>query len=179
VPLDGTKGLAARTGRPSGKTLALRLLDRRGIAYVEIVFPETIHDASGVAEFAGLPPGEVFKTLVVLSLPPEAKPGLILEPADATLDLKRAAQAMGVKRLEMAGHAQAEQLTGLKIGGISALALTHKRWPVFLDRRADLLETIIVSAGQRGRNVRLRVVDFIDVTGARWIEAARDSPPSP
>ena len=156
-----------------GKTQALHLLDQRGFAYVEIVFPETIHDAGGVAAYAGVPPGEVFKTLVVLTAPPGARPALILEPADATLDLKQAAQAMRVKRLEMATHAQAEQLTGLKIGGISALALTHKRWPVFLDRRAAPLETIVVSAGQRGRNVRLRVADFIAVTGARWIDAAR------
>ena len=157
-----------------GKTQALHLLDQRGFAYVEIVFPETIHDAGGVAAYAGVPPGEVFKTLVVLTAPPGARPALILEPADATLDLKQAAQAMRVKRLEMATHAQAEQLTGLKIGGISALALTHKRWPVFLDRRAAPLETIVVSAGQRGRNVRLRVADFIAVTGAQWIDAARD-----
>jgi Cys-tRNA(Pro)/Cys-tRNA(Cys) deacylase len=136
------------------KTQALRLLDQRGIAYDEVVFPEAIHDAAGVAAFAGLRQGEVFKTLVVLTPPPEAKPSLILEPADATLDLKQAAQAMGVKRLEMASRAQAERLTGLKVGGISALALTHKRWPVFIDRRAEPLETIVVSAGQRGRNVR-------------------------
>jgi len=156
------------------KTQALRLLDQRGFAYVEVVFPETIHDAIAVAAYAGVPPGQVFKTLVVLTAPPGGRPALILEPADATLDLKRAAQAMRVKRLEMASHAQAEQLTGLKVGGISALALTHKRWPVFLDRRAEPLETIVVSAGQRGRNVRLRVADFIAVTGAEWIDAARD-----
>jgi Cys-tRNA(Pro)/Cys-tRNA(Cys) deacylase len=157
-----------------GKTQALRLLDQRGVAYTEIVFPETIHDAGGVAAFAGLPPGEVFKTLVVLTVGIGGQPALILVPADATLDLKRAAQSMGVKRLEMAGHVPAEQLTGLRVGGISALALTHKPWPVFLDRRAELLETIVVSAGQRGRNVRLRVADFVELTGARWIEAARD-----
>jgi Cys-tRNA(Pro)/Cys-tRNA(Cys) deacylase len=172
VPLDGIKGLAARTGRPSGKTQALRLLDQRGITYDEVLFPETIHDAGGVAAFAGLPPSEVFKTLVVTAMP-EERPALILEPADATLDLKRAATEIGVKRLELASHAQAEAWTGLKIGGISALALTHKRWPVFLDRRGERLNTIVVSAGRRGRNVRLRVADFMEVTGARWIDAAK------
>jgi len=153
----------------------LRLLDRSRIVYQEVIFPETIHDAAGVAAFAGLPEREVFKTLVVLE-ELRSRPLLILQPADATLDLKRAAQAIGVKGLVMAGHAQAEQLTGLKVGGISALALTHKRWPVYLDRRAEELESIVVSAGQRGRNVRLPVADFISVTGARWIDAARDEP---
>jgi Cys-tRNA(Pro)/Cys-tRNA(Cys) deacylase len=149
------------------------------MGYQEVVFPETIHDAIGVAAFAGLPTSEVYKTLVVLAGPAPGRPALILEPADSALDLKGAAQAMGVKRVEMASHAQAEQLTGLKVGGISALALTHKPWPVFIDRRAEGLETIVVSAGQRGRNLRLRVADFIAVTGAKWIDAARSGPLGP
>ena len=164
-----TPGAPAR--HPAGKTQALRLLDRRGVPYQEIVFPETIHDAVGVAAYAGLPPGQVFKTLVVLA-EGRALPLLILVAGDATLDLKRAAQAVGVKRLAMASQAEAERRTGLKVGGISALALTHKRWPVYLDRRAETLETFVVSAGARGRNVRLRAADFVAVTGAQWIEAA-------
>jgi len=160
-----------------GKTQALRLLDRQGVAYDEIVFPEEIHEARGVAAFAGLPPGEVFKTLVVVSRT-GARPALFVVPADATVDLKRAAEAMGAKRAEMAGHAETERLTGLKVGGISALALTHKRWPVFLDRRAESLASIVVSAGRRGRNVRLRVEDFLRATGARWADVARTEGPS-
>ena len=155
----------------------MRLLESRGVEYDEIVFPQDIHDALGVAEVAGLPVQSVYKTLVVLGEPPASRPALILEPADATLDLKRAARGMGVKRVGMAGQAEAERLTGLQVGGISALALTHLRWPVFLDRRAESLESVVVSAGQRGRNVRLRVVDFIRVTGARWIDAGRDERP--
>ena len=156
-----------------GKTQATRLLDRRGISYDEVIFPQDIHDALGVARYAGVPVELVYKTLVVLAEPPAGRPALILEPADATLDLKLAARGMGVKRVEMASQADAERLTGLEVGGISALALTHLRWPVFLDRRSESLDRIVVSAGQRGRNVRLRVVDFIQLTGARWIDAAR------
>jgi Cys-tRNA(Pro)/Cys-tRNA(Cys) deacylase len=149
------------------------LLESRGVAYEEILFPEDIHDALVVADHAGLPAAHVYKTLVVLPQPPGARPALILEPADAALDLKLAARGMGVKRVEMASHADAERLTGLRVGGISALALTHVHWPVFIDRRAATLERIVVSAGQRGRNVRLRVADFIALTGACWIDAAR------
>jgi Cys-tRNA(Pro)/Cys-tRNA(Cys) deacylase len=155
-----------------GKTQAMRLMDQRGVAYTEIHFPETIHDAPGVAAHAGIPVGEVFKTLVIV---PEgsARPALILLPGDRVLDLKQAARAMGVKRAEMASHAEAEKLTGLKVGGISALALTHRRWPVFLDRHADGLESFVVSAGQRGVNVRIRVSDFVTLTDAAWIDATR------
>ncbi|HKY84929.1 MAG TPA: YbaK/EbsC family protein [Anaerolineales bacterium] len=157
------------------KTQAMRLLDGRGIVYEEIVFPQEIHDALGVAVYADMPPQAVYKTLVVLAEPPTARPALILEPADAALDLKLAARGMGVKRVEMASQAEAERLSGLQVGGISALALTHLRWPVFLDRRAESLDRIVVSAGQRGRNLRLRVVDFMELTGAHWIDAAREA----
>jgi len=157
-----------------GKTQAMRLLDRRGIVYEEVTFPEDIHDALGVAEYAGLPAGVVYKTLVVLAEPPAGRPALILQPADAALDLKLAARGMRAKRVEMASRAEAERLSGLLVGGISALALTQLRWPVYLDRKAESLESIVVSAGQRGRNLRLRVVDFLQVTGAQWIEAARE-----
>lgn len=151
----------------------MRLLDRRGIAYQEIRFPDSIHDAPGVAAYAGLDPGEVYKTLVVV-VAGARHPALFLIPGDRTLDLKAAARAIGARRAEMASHEQAERLTGLKVGGISALALTDRRWPVFVDRSAEGRETFVVSAGQRGANVRLRVSEFMDVTGARWMDPPKD-----
>lgn len=161
-----------------GKTQAMRLLEERAIAYEEVRFPETIHDAQGVAVHAGLPVGEVFKTLVVVA-EGSPHPALFLLPGDRTLDLKRAARAMGVKRAEMASQAQAERLTGLKVGGISALALTHRRWPVFLDRHAETLATMVVSAGQRGVNLRLRVDDLVATTGAVWADVTHPAPGAP
>jgi Cys-tRNA(Pro)/Cys-tRNA(Cys) deacylase len=155
------------------KTQAQRLLEAEGIPYQEFVFPESIHDAAGVAEVTGLSPDLVYKTLVVLLDPPEGKPALILAPALFELDLKRTAQQVGAKRVEMASRAEAERLTGLRVGGVSALALTRRRWPVFLDRRAQSLDSIVVSAGRRGRDLRLPVEALVRLTGARWIDAAR------
>ena len=159
------------TDRPP-KTQAMRSLDQMGVAYDVIVFPETIHDARGVADFAGLPYGQVFKTLVVR--PPEARgrPALILIPADSSLDLKKTARELKRKKVEMATQAEAERWTGLKVGGISALALLNRGFPVYLDRSAGSLERLVVSAGQRGLNVRLRVEDFGRVTEASWVDAA-------
>lgn len=155
-----------------GKTLAIRLLEQRRIVFQEIRFPDSIHDALGVAAFASLDPADVYKTLVAVA-EGARHPALFVIPGDRSLDLKAAARALGVKRAEMASHTQAESLTGLKVGGISALALTHRPWPVFLDRAAESRQTIVVSAGERGLNVRLAVGDFVSVTGARWIESPR------
>jgi Cys-tRNA(Pro)/Cys-tRNA(Cys) deacylase len=78
---------------------------------------------------------------------------------------------MGVKRLAMARREQAERVTGLKAGGISALGLLGKGFEVFLDEQARSLEEMVVSAGRRGINLRLRREDFIRLTGARWLKA--------
>jgi Cys-tRNA(Pro)/Cys-tRNA(Cys) deacylase len=165
-----------------GKTLAMHVLDGRKIPYQVIEFPESIHDALGVAAHAGLPPETVYKTLVVQALDPSTvaplrshKPLLILVAATRTLDPKKVAAALGVKRVGMARQAEAEQLTGLKVGGISALALLNRGFEVYVDEPAMLLDELVVSAGQRGLNLRLGVESFLTVTGARWLDAGREA----
>jgi Cys-tRNA(Pro)/Cys-tRNA(Cys) deacylase len=162
----------------SEKTLAMRLLESQGVPFQVIVFPETIHDAPGVAAFAGLPPEMVYKTLVVEvidrgdhSLPGRPKPLLILLAAHRTLDLRKTAAALGVKKIAMARQAEAERLTGLQVGGISALALLQRGFAIFVDEEALLLDEFVVSAGKRGLNLRMRVDDFRRVTQAEWLDA--------
>ena len=165
---------------PTTKTLAMRVLERDAIPYGVVEFPESIHDALGVAAYAGLPPEIVYKTLVVLLAEtglasPEAKPFLILVAADRNLDLKKVAHALGVKKVQMASHDEAERLTGLKVGGISALALLNKGFQVYLDEQARLLEEIVVSAGKRGLNLRTKVEGLVRVAGAQWMDASRQA----
>jgi Cys-tRNA(Pro)/Cys-tRNA(Cys) deacylase len=157
------------------KTLAMRVLEGQGIPYEAITFPDAIHDAVGVALHAGLPPENVYKTLVVESDDPGFKPMLVMVAADSHLNLKKVARAVGAKKVRMARHADAERLTGLKVGGISALALLNRGFAVYLDERAGSLDYVVVSAGQRGLNLRLSVEDLIRVTGAQLIDTGDDA----
>ena len=156
------------------RTNTMRLLESKRIPYVVHRFSPDIHSADEVADVLGLPAGQVFKTLVVL---PEGagrpRPLLAVIPADRELDLKRLAKAAGEKSVHMALHREAEALTGLLVGGISALALLQKRWKVLLDSSALAQGEIVVSAGQRGINLQLSANDFIAVTGAQTAEIAR------
>jgi Cys-tRNA(Pro)/Cys-tRNA(Cys) deacylase len=152
------------------KLNSMRFLEAHGIPYEAMRFPDSVHSARGVADHFGLSASQVYKTLVVL--PPQGKPVLFMIAGDRELQLRQLAQALDVKRLRMATHREAESLTGLKVGGISALALQHRGFPVYIDRAAANLETILVSAGQRGINVRLKVADLIWVTGATLVDAA-------
>ncbi len=150
------------------KLNSMRILDQRKISYTVREFPETIHSADGVADYFGLPPEMVYKTLVVL--PNTGKPILVMVAGSRELNLKKLAKAVGQKKMQMAAHKEAEQLTGLQTGGISALALLHKNFPVYLDRPALELDRILVSAGKRGVNLELAVPNLIKVTQAQVIE---------
>jgi len=153
------------------KTNAMRTLDQRKVPYSVFTFSPDIHSADGVAAALGIPAATVYKTLVVLR--PAGRPLLVIVPGDRELDLRLLARSLVEKSLSMAGHREAEALTGLQVGGISALALLGKGFDVCIDRAALSLDLgqIVVSAGARGLNLRLRVSDLVAVTGARTVEA--------
>jgi Cys-tRNA(Pro)/Cys-tRNA(Cys) deacylase len=148
------------------KLNSMRLLEKHNIPYEVTEFPDTMRDAEEIAEVLGIPPHMVFKTLVVEPVG-GGKPLLAIIPANRQLDLKALAAASGHKKVGMAAHADAEKLTGLKVGGISALALTQKNWPVFIDQSAADLEYIYVSAGQRGLDLRVPTLSLIRILGAK------------
>jgi len=151
--------------RKANKTNSMRLLETRRVPYQVHRYAPEIHSAEGVAEVVGLPAERVFKTLVVLPTAP-GRPLLAMIPGNAQLDLKALARAAGEKKLRMATQHEAESLTRLRVGGISALALMDKGFRIYLDESARRWETILVSAGERGTNLELPPDALIEVTGA-------------
>jgi Cys-tRNA(Pro)/Cys-tRNA(Cys) deacylase len=151
------------------KTNAMRALDQRRVPYTAHAFPPAIHSADGVADALAVPASTVYKTLVAVR--PRGRPLLVMVGGDRELDLRLLARSLGEKSLDMAGHDQAESLTGLQVGGISALALLGKGFDVYIDAPAPALDQVYVSAGQRGLNLHLATADLIRVTGAKVVEA--------
>ena len=156
------------------KTNAMRLLDARGIPYrvTEYDPQQSFHDAVEVAALVGAPVETVFKTLVVLDDARARQPLLVLVPAHRKVDLRRLATSLGAKRFRMATQREAERLTGLRVGGISALAVRDRAFEVILDASARALATVHVSAGVRGMDVELAVEDLVAVTGAVVMDCA-------
>lgn len=154
----------------SEKTQAMRLLEGRKIPYEVLEYPPEERDAVLIAETLGLRAHEVFKTLVVVRQ--SGKPMLVMIPSDRQLDLKKLAKSVGEKKVKMAAHREAEALTGLQVGGISALALLNRGFAVFADRSVESLETITVSAGQRGLQIRLAADALLGVSQARIVDVA-------
>ena len=156
-----------------------RLLEARQIPF-ELLDLHTEEKLSGVqmADRAGVPRNRLYKTLVVLR-EKKGHPLLAVIPGDLELDLKALRAALGEKGLRMATQAEAEAITGLQVGGISALALLNRRFEVVLEETATSLEAFYVSAGQRGASVSLSPKDFAAVTRAQLlpgIARARSGP---
>lgn len=151
------------------KLNTMRLLEANDVPYDVVTYEPSRHSAVDVAEIAGVPPAQVYKTLVVQR--DEGKPILIMIAGDRELDLKRLAAAIGEKKVRMASHDEAEKLTGLQVGGISALALLNRGFDVYVDRAALAHDRVYISAGQRGTNLCLAVDDLVRVTGAETVAA--------
>lgn len=153
------------------KNNVTRLLEARGVAFEVFEFSAEKHSAEATAELLGVPPEQVYKTLVVLREDKGKKPLLVMAPAGREISLKALAAALTEKRkLRLATQAEAEALTRLQVGGISALALLNRGFEICLDRAALALPFIHISAGQRGANLRLAVTDLIALTGAKLVE---------
>ena len=177
-----------RTGRsipdnaPMGAqvTRAIEAARRAGIVYA---VHEYAHDpratlreggrgyALEAVEALGLDPARVFKTIVVEV---DGRLGLAVVPADAEVDLKAVAGALGGRRAAIAAAADAERATGYVLGGISPLG-TRRPLPTALDASASDHPTIHVSAGRRGLEIELAPADLLRLTGGRAAAIARHS----
>lgn len=157
---------------PPKKTNAARLLDELGVDYElhEAPYDEADLSASAMARSLGVPPEEVFKTLVLRG----DKSGVLEAciPAEAELDLKEVAAASGNKHVELVPLKEVQPLTGYIRGGCSPLA-GKKRYPVYVDESAVLLERLYVSAGHRGVQLRLAPDDLLRAAQGTYASIAR------
>ena len=148
------------------KTNVMRLLDQRKVPYVPHAYPHgegEAPDGLAVARAVGRDPAQVFKTLVARG----ASGALYVFdiPVAATLDLKKAARAVGEKSVAMLHQKELLPLTGYVHGGCSPLGM-KKSYPTVFHETAAALDTVLVSAGRVGFQVELAPADLLALTGA-------------
>jgi len=148
------------------KTNAARLLDSLGIHYEVREYEIDPDDlaAESVARKVGLPPEQVFKTLVARG----DKHGVCFAvvPGDQQLDLKALATLTGDKKIDTVALKEVQPLTGYIRGGVTALA-AKKSYPVFVDETLELFDVVSVSSGTRGAQLLLAPADYLRATGAK------------
>jgi len=148
------------------KTNAARALDSLGVRYElreYAVDPEDLA-AETVAAKIGLPPEQVFKTLVMRG----DRNGVCLAvvPGDCEVDEKAVARLTGDRRVEMVPLKEVQALTGYIRGGVTALA-AKREFPVYIDETAELFDVISISAGVRGTQILLAPADYMKAANAK------------
>jgi Cys-tRNA(Pro)/Cys-tRNA(Cys) deacylase len=149
-----------------------RMLDQRKIAYTAFELPAEKLGAVEVAQYLGVPPGLVYKTIVV-TREGKGKPILAVVPGDREVDLKALAGALGEKKVHLPTEREAEQLTGLQAGGISPLALINRGYQVVIDSAAQSISEFYISGGQRGSNIRMSPSALALFTNARFAAVSK------
>ncbi len=142
-----------------------RMLEAQGVPYEAFELPPGKLGAIEVAEHLGVAPDLVYKTIVVTRAG-QRRHLLAVVPGPLEVDLKALARRLGEKKVQIPSLKKAERLTGLKAGGISPLALTHKPFDVVIDATIDTAPEIYLSGGQRGLNLRLSGSDLVALTSA-------------
>ncbi|MFK4753376.1 MULTISPECIES: Cys-tRNA(Pro) deacylase [Oceanospirillaceae] len=158
-------------------TPAINLAKKAGITFTLHEYP---HDPKAdswggeAAEALGLPPSQVFKTLLVSLSGHQSTLAVAIIPVDKKLSLKAIAKALGAKKADMADPAVAEKTTGYVVGGISPLG-QKKLLPTVLDSSAEQQTTINVSGGRRGLEIELAAADLLALTRGKLAAIASES----
>lgn len=149
------------------KTNVMRILEQHGIAYTAHTYPHqegVAVDGVTVARSLGQDPECVFKTLVARG----ASKGIyvFVIPVGYNLDLKKAARAVGEKSVEMIPVKEINALTGYVRGGCSPVGM-KKQYPTVFHETAEIIDTMMVSAGRIGYQVELVPAELAELVGAQ------------
>lgn len=155
------------------KTNAMRMLDQSNIPYETGEYEYDESDLSGdhVADYLGISKEEIFKTLVTRGNDNELY--VFVVPVSGELDLKKAAAAAGVKKVEMIHVKEIFNLTGYLRGGCSPIGM-KKQYPTFIDETAILFDKIYISGGKRGLQIIIDPQVLADFTGAKLVDIGKE-----
>ncbi len=146
-------------------TRATQMLAKQGVGFTVHAYdydPNAQRTGLQAADALGEPPDRVLKTLMALV---DGKPVCAIVPSDREVSMKKLAAAFSGKSAQMMNPADAERITGYKVGGISPFGQTRKV-PTALEELSLAHVYVYINAGQRGLQVKLDPHDALRVLGA-------------
>jgi Cys-tRNA(Pro)/Cys-tRNA(Cys) deacylase len=153
----------------SKATRATRALADAGVAFTVHSYdydPNADRIGLQAAEALGEQPDRVLKTLMALV---DGKPVCVIVPSDREVSMKKLAAAFGGKAAQMMKPADAERVTGYKVGGISPFGQMRKV-PSAIEQQSLAHQLVYMNGGQRGLQVRLAPSDAARVLAATVAE---------
>ena len=139
-------------------TRGTRMLEQAGIAFTVHSYdydPDAESIGLQAAQSLGEPPERVLKTLMTLV---DGKAACVIVPSDREVSMKKLAAALGGTSAQMMKPAEAERVSGYKVGGVSPFG-QMRPVPVVLEQQAMAHELVYMNGGQRGLQVRLNPND--------------------
>jgi Cys-tRNA(Pro)/Cys-tRNA(Cys) deacylase len=156
----------------SKTTPATLALTRAGTPFATATYaydPDADRVGLQAAEAMGVSPAIVLKTLMAEV---DGKPVCVVIPSDEEVNMKKLAAAFGGKSAQMMKPADAERLTGYKVGGISPFG-QKKRVPTAIEEMATLEEEVFLNGGQRGLQIRMKPDDLVLALGGTTADLIR------
>ena len=155
----------ARKKKATAKTLPMRILEERGIAYKARPQARKQLTAEGVAQDLGVPVGWVVKAMIVQRS--DGSFALVVIPGDRQLSLKKIGTRLGDKNVQMASQRDVQRVTGYQVGAVSVLGYRRDDVPAYLDEGVLALERAIISSGRADMGLELVPQDLLAVLDAQ------------
>lgn len=142
----------------SRATRATKMLQAAGVTFTTHSYaydPGAEQIGLQAAQALGEAPARVLKTLMALV---DGKPVCVIVPSDREVSMKKVAAAFGGKSAQMMKPADAERLSGYRVGGISPFGqMRNSRTAI--EQQAMAHDLVFINGGQRGLQVRLNPRD--------------------
>ncbi len=151
------------------KTNVMRILEQKKIPYTAHAYKETESPLGDreyglhIAQTLGQNVERVYKTLVARGASKQLYVFCI--PVAESLDLKKAARAVGEKSIELIAVKELLGLTGYVRGGCSPVGM-KKQYPTVFHNAVERCETVFVSAGKIGAQIEVAPQALIGLLGA-------------
>lgn len=146
------------------KVLVEQILDKAGIPYERIVFADGLKRSPAEMEKYGLKEHDIYKTLALTGNATGPVIGIV--PIDAHLNEKKLAAVSGNKRVDMIHTKELQATTGYIHGANNPVGIwQNKKFPIYFDNAAKQAGTIVVSAGELGRSIKIdsqALADFVE-----------------